>query len=291
MRRVQQRARLGVVAVASFVLLVLVLPQVATGIGLGGLASRLISSGSCGSSGSSGSGSGSSVCGPPALTANPNSALVDGQTIAVTGTGFTPFATVAMVECKQGAKSAQQCDLSTVSEFGTDGSGAFAGTYSVTRIIVLSGKLGTARSVDCARVGCVLGAADIFNYTINTTTAIEFNPHSPLALRGTVAATDTVTPRTGVAIITGTVACSNPGFFNLQVELQQVYHRFNFTNYGYTGGNCTRHAKWSVTIPPGFGLFAVGKATVTAQLSGQVGNSYRNVTITRSVMLQRVTTK
>ncbi len=61
MKRWNQRVRLGVMAVASFVLLVTVLPQVASGLGLGPLANRLASSVSC----SSGSvGSSSSQCGP-----------------------------------------------------------------------------------------------------------------------------------------------------------------------------------------------------------------------------------
>ena len=47
MKRWNQRVRLGVIAVASFVLLVTVLPQVASGLGLGPLANRLASSVSC----------------------------------------------------------------------------------------------------------------------------------------------------------------------------------------------------------------------------------------------------
>src|SRR5580704_10339652 len=113
MRHLQQRTRLGVIAAASFVLLVLVLPQVATGIGLGGLASRANNSSSCGSgSGSMGSGSGSSsTCGPPVLAVNPDSGLADGQTVSVTGSGFSPFTGVGMVECARGAKGPSQCDL------------------------------------------------------------------------------------------------------------------------------------------------------------------------------------
>jgi len=60
MKRWRKQIRLAVVAVAGFVLLVTVLPQVASGIGLGSLANRLDGTTTC-SSGSSGSGSVGSV--------------------------------------------------------------------------------------------------------------------------------------------------------------------------------------------------------------------------------------
>jgi len=275
--------------VASFVLLVLVLPQVATGIGLGGLASRLLDSGSCGSSGSSGSmgsGSGSSVCGPPTLTANPNAALVDGQSIFVTGSGFSPFAGVGMVECQQGATGPSKCDLSTLLDVGTDGSGSFSTTYDVNRIINLPTKAGNAKSFDCAPNRCFLGAADLSNYAVSASTPIGFDPRSPLAVRGTVAATDTVDKHTGVADIAGTVTCRQADFVYVYVYLQQRYRRFNFTNSGQTSITCLGHTTWSVSIPPGFGLFGVGPANVQVQLQTQVGNSYRTIGIKRNVQLQ-----
>jgi hypothetical protein len=66
MRGWRRQVRFGIIAVAGFVLLVTVLPQVASGIGLGSLANRLDSaaacSGSSGSSGGSGSGSSGGSC-------------------------------------------------------------------------------------------------------------------------------------------------------------------------------------------------------------------------------------
>ncbi len=84
MNRWHQRMRLGIIAVASFILLVTVLPQVASSIGLDSLGARLANSGSCsGSSGSSVSGS-SSSCPPGKGTV--------GGTLTVTGApkGFMP---------------------------------------------------------------------------------------------------------------------------------------------------------------------------------------------------------
>ena len=94
MAKWRRQIRMGIIALASFVLLVTVLPQVASAIGLGSLAGRLASTGGCGgSSGSSGSaGSSSSSCcsgssgssGSSSLTCTPGSGNVAG-TVAVTG--------------------------------------------------------------------------------------------------------------------------------------------------------------------------------------------------------------
>jgi hypothetical protein len=298
MRRWQQRARLGVVAAASFVLLVLVLPQIATGIGLGGLA-HLVSSGPCGSSGSSGSmgsgsgsGGGSSVCGPPTLTVNPNTGLLDGQSVSVTGSGFTPFSGVAMVECEDHATGAAQCDLSSELEVGTDGSGSFATTYTVSRVLEISTKDGNEKVFNCGADRCMLGAADIFNYSIAASSPLGFKPHSPLAFRATVAPTSTVNTKTGVAEIAGTVTCTQLDTVDIYVELQQRYKRFNFTNEGEATVECLGHTQWTVPVPPGFGLFGVGAANVQAEFSTQIGNnSDRNINITRNITLQSANKK
>jgi hypothetical protein len=306
MRRLQQRARLGVVAAASLVLLVLVLPQVATGIGLGSLVGRLTSSGGCGSSGSSGSttvttitsgsgsGSGSSSCGPPTLVPSPNSGLADGQSITVTGTGFTPFSAVGMVECKVNSANASGCDLSTLFEVGTDGSGSFTTTYTVSRVLDFPGKgnpvppygLPPGRKFDCAVSRCGLGAADLSDYSIEASASLAFNPQIPLALRGTVAPVDTVVTHTGVATIVGTVTCTQPRAVDINVELQQEYRRFNFTNGGAATVFCSGHTPWSVTVPPALGLFGVGTAVVQAEISTELGNSYRSLDFKRTVTLQ-----
>jgi hypothetical protein len=295
MRHLQQRTRLGIIAGASFVLLVLVLPQVATGIGLGGLASRIVNSGSCGSSGSSGSsgsGSGSSsTCGPATLTAKPDKGLADGQSILVTGADFTPSSGVGIVECERGATGPEQCDLSTLYEVQSNGSGSFTTPYTVSRIINISGGIEKAaarqKTIDCAVSPCILGAADISDYAIAGKTPLSFNVRSPLALTGTVAATDSVVPHTGVAHISGTATClHSAGAAQVSVYLQQIYKRFNFTNSGYKGFRCVGHTTWTVTVPPGIGLFAPGKARVRAEISTEIGTSYRTITIARGVVLQ-----
>lgn len=300
MSRLRQRARLGVVAAASFVLLVLVLPQFANGIGLGGLAHRMANDVPCassgsgsgsmgsGSGGSSGSSGSSSMCTPPTLTATPDSGLVDGQTIAVTGTDFGAFSGAGIVECEESATSALQCDIGTLSEVGTDGSGSFATTYTVSRIISITEKGGTQKSINCGVARCALGAADLSNLAADTKTSISFLPHSPLAFRATVAAIDAVNTKTGVAEISGTVTCTQADTVNIYLELQQRYRRFNFSNYGQTTVPCRGRTTWTVAVPPALGLFGAGDANVQAEISTQVGTAYRNINITRNVTLQAI---
>ena len=91
MKRWKRQTRLGVVALASFVLLVTVLPQLASGFGLGALANRLENvtascSGSSGSSGSVGS-SGSSGSSGSASSGDSNSSVVTPTTVMVGSSG------------------------------------------------------------------------------------------------------------------------------------------------------------------------------------------------------------
>lgn len=86
----RQRGRLAVIAGATFVLLVVVLPQVAGGLGLGSLASRLDSTPGC-SSGSSGSGAAAASGSSSSSQCGPQNGTVAG-TVKVTGAphGFSP---------------------------------------------------------------------------------------------------------------------------------------------------------------------------------------------------------
>jgi hypothetical protein len=221
---------------------------------------------------------------PPALTANPSAGLADGQTITVTGANFTPNATIGMAECLPSALDPSNCDLSNVNTAQSDGTGAFSTTFNVGRII----HVGTTNN-DCALSPCILGAADISNYAVAAAAALEFNPNIPPLLTGTLAPTDMVNTRTGVAYIAGTVTCTRPLIVDLYVDLQQIYHRrFNFENYAYRTITCNgkkKGNKWVVAVPPGLGLFGAGKATVQAQLS-TYGQPYRNVGISGRVLLQ-----
>jgi hypothetical protein len=303
MRRWQQRGRLGVVAAASFVLLVLVLPQVATGIGLGGLASRLADSASCGSgSGSSGSGfsgigsgSGSSgPCGPLTVTAVPDTRLADAQEITVTGSGFSANTSIGIAECKAGATGQAGCDFSTLLDTTSNGSGSFTTLYSVSRLITTSTAKGSGavtETTDCAVDPCILGAADTSDMAMAAVTPIRFNPRIPPVFRDTVAGADTVDVATGVADIAGTFICRRPLTVDIFVDLDQHRGRFNFENEGDAFLTCSGHKKWSATVEPGIGLFGPGKATVNVAMATAIGNSYRDIVVSGTITLKAVTSR
>ena len=101
MKRSHNWIRLCLIGLASFVLLVTVLPEVASGIGLNGLGARLATPVTCGSSGSGSSGSGSSsqcpngsVSGTVKITGAPS-----GFTPAYVGAGACPASTPSGVAC------------------------------------------------------------------------------------------------------------------------------------------------------------------------------------------------
>ena len=117
MRTWQQRIRVVVIAAASFVLLVTVLPEVASAFGFRALENRLADTASmtCGSSGSSG-GSGSSTCPPEKGT-------VTGLVLVIGGpSNFSPAVTGA--EACPGSGATCSNPVSTVASSN--------GTYSLT---------------------------------------------------------------------------------------------------------------------------------------------------------------
>jgi hypothetical protein len=90
-----------------------------------------------------------------------------------------------------------------------------------------------------------------------------------LGLDGIAITSATVTARTGIATVSGTITCSQDlnGAF-VFVELDQVVGRFHtLRGYGGTPVDCAAadgSASWSVTIQPDQGKFANGRATIGA---------------------------
>lgn len=97
----------------------------------------------------------------PAATAAPKTdvsattGLTDGQTITVSGSGFTPnLKAIAVGQCKAGYKGPVDCNLPAGATFvPTDASGNFKAVK-----LVLKEKFG---SVDCTKDQCVIGSAPL----------------------------------------------------------------------------------------------------------------------------------
>jgi hypothetical protein len=220
----------------------------------------------------------------PTLTVTPNAELADGQTVTLAGSGFGANQVIGMTECEASATTVNDCDLNLVIETDSDSTGAFTIPYDVTRDITVNGT-----AIDCATSSCIMGSANISNFSQIAVAAISFNPNIPPVLTGTISPTDKVETKTGTAYITGTVACTQPLAVEVDVTLAQVFHRrFNNTNSSFVGVQCNgrkKGAKWKVEIPPGFAYYGPGKATVQVQLSSLLGNSFRTFALSAGVKL------
>lgn len=74
---------------------------------------------------------------PAAATANPNTGLVDGQNVTLTGDGFPPGTSVFLVECKAGSTDSSGCDLSRLTNVQVDDNGHLETQFAVQRILTL----------------------------------------------------------------------------------------------------------------------------------------------------------
>ena len=96
----------------------------------------------------------------PTITVTPDQDLVDGQSVAVDGTGFTPGASVTVIQCRPGSVNLfdvqANCRLTTMHT--TDASGTFSAFLAVEREIqTSSGALDCAASPGACTVGVFVG--------------------------------------------------------------------------------------------------------------------------------------
>lgn len=112
-----------------------------------------------------------------AVTVAPASALVSGQVVSVTGAGFTPDRSIAVLACVQPATSADDCDTSRLTYAQSDAIGAFVASFEVRRIVHTASKI-----VDCADVPgtCRVTAANVGDTSQSAFAPIAFDPAVPL---------------------------------------------------------------------------------------------------------------
>jgi len=182
MKRWQQWTRLGVMAVASFVLLVTVLPEVASGIGLGSLGSRLASSSSCstGSSGSSGSGS-SSGCSSGSGSGSGTGTVTGTVTVTGAPTGFVPTYSGAGA-CPSGGPPGVACanPVYSLANGGVYTLSLTTGTWTISGFYELNGFGGVFLSTP-QTVTVVAGGTVTQNFTVAY--------QKPAAIKGTIKVT------------------------------------------------------------------------------------------------------
>jgi hypothetical protein len=146
----------------------------------------------------------------PLLTVTPNAGLVDGQSVSVSASGYTPGAGLAVLECTAGASSENDCDLSTVAYVNADASSAVSTTYGVFREIFTAND---GAGLDCAPSQCVLVVANIGDQTEAASAELGFDASIPpppiLQVSATIDPTGTF-DKTGNVTVTGTVNCNMP---------------------------------------------------------------------------------
>lgn len=96
----------------------------------------------------------------PQLVVTPAEGLTDGQTVQVTGTGFTPGKSLAVAQCSHGNTGPGDCHTagSTFVTVAADGT-------LTAEIKVKTGPIGTGSAVCDAATPCSVGTADISDPT------------------------------------------------------------------------------------------------------------------------------
>ena len=93
--------------------------------------------------------------GPSPLFVTPNTGLVDGQKVAVTGYGWDPYDSVNVVQCGPSPFNIGDCDLSTRKVVTANAAGEISTAFTVSETIDPPNAPGT----DCTTGGCVVEVA------------------------------------------------------------------------------------------------------------------------------------
>jgi hypothetical protein len=110
---------------------------------------------------------------------DPSTGLADGQPVTVTGSGFKPNISVGSAECSAAvstSRNTSDCDLSTSRTGNSDGSGGASFVLRLKRTIQTQNG-----TVDCATAAspCVVGMADLSDFTTSSGMTITFDPNAP----------------------------------------------------------------------------------------------------------------
>jgi hypothetical protein len=112
---------------------------------------------------------------PPVVQVAPAAGLEDGQSVSVTGSGFSPGATVALLECAGLAPDdteLEDCDLSGVTTVEADDAGAVSTDFVVRSTIATR----TDGVIDCATADtpCVLAVISLYDDAERGAVALAF---------------------------------------------------------------------------------------------------------------------
>ncbi len=94
----------------------------------------------------------------PTVTVTPSTGLANGQTVAITGAGFTPGDSVYALECLVGSTSQAGCDVATLTPITVNSDG----TLPSTNFKVATGNVGTGTcgTTTADASGCIVAVAN-----------------------------------------------------------------------------------------------------------------------------------
>ena len=127
----------------------------------------------------------------PVITVVPDTGLRDGQTVQVTGSGFTPDRRIKVAQCPAGTFAFEACDLATQVFAQSDAAGSFSVAFTVRAGIRAGGV--APGDVDCRAAAdgtlpCTVTAADDLAASEHADVAVSF---------GAATTPDRTLPRTG----------------------------------------------------------------------------------------------
>ncbi len=195
------------------------------------------------------------------VSVTPSTGLHEGDQVAVTATGFTPSAALAIVECTSSFASQDDCDLSSAGFAQADQTGSVGPTpFTVYRQIFPTTD---PTGFDCAPSNCVLVVANVNNLSEFAMAALTFDTSGPLPpplqITATVDPTGTF-DHAGNITITGTVTCNIPAEVELDVGASQQIGRLFINAQGSTTLSCNGPTNYSILAGATDGVFRGGKA-------------------------------
>lgn len=216
------------------------------------------------------------VAGPagaaPAITVTPDEDLVDFQEVTVSGSGYTPGATIGLVQCLNDPGSQENCDLSTLTYTSANSTGSFTAQFEVQRLLDVQGE-----EVDCAPGACGIGAGNISDFDEASATPIEFDPTVPPAPRLNIdVAVDKrgSFTRAGDAVVDGVVTCNLPATVYVEGFVEQRVGRTIISGSFFSMIECDGTTPWTATTEFTNGVFRGGPLQVEAFAYGDTGSMF-----------------
>jgi hypothetical protein len=108
----------------------------------------------------------------PAVSVSPSTGLSDGQTVTVTGSGYSANSTVGIVQCPAGATSQDVCDGRTAQSFSADANGRYVKSATVYEVI--TDAHGTVTDCGAAPGTCVVASVYIHGFQGLATAPLAF---------------------------------------------------------------------------------------------------------------------